>query len=138
MSDWDLYALSRPDHYSDSGDYAYAFSSNFTFSLATTDHDDYPENGSFYLQIDGYVYFRWIIINGESPSRSIVDKGILSSSWEALDMYIHEFLYEVISNEDFYVRLSQKNYVIIFQRRITKVENQRLEILKLSLASILS
>ena len=107
MSDYDLLALSRMDIFSDTV-YGYAWTSNFSYSLATSDPEDYPAaaNGSFYLQIDGFLYFRWatsfLATNG--PSKSAIDEGIFMTSWDSVNIYIHEFLYQILEDGDFYVR----------------------------------
>ena len=115
MSDYDLLALSRVDLYSENGDYAYAWTSNFSYSLATSDPEDYPAaaNGSFYLQIDGYLYFRWTKLGDEGPSKSAVDEEIFWSSWNSVDIYIHEFLNQIVFDDEFYVRFRRKpnNYI---------------------------
>jgi len=106
-SDWDLLAYAQLDLFSEIGDYAYAYTSNFTHSLATSVPEEYPValNNSFYLQIDGGFYFRWTtIIDNVTPSKSAIDEEILWTSWISVETYKWK-LYDIFYDGEFFVRI---------------------------------
>ncbi|CBY43227.1 unnamed protein product, partial [Oikopleura dioica] len=104
-SDWDLLAYAQLDLFSEIGDYAYAYTSNFTHSLATSVPEEYPValNNSFYLQIDGGFYFRWTTtIDNVTPSKSAIDEEISWTSWISVQTYINEFFYDIFYDGEFF------------------------------------
>ncbi len=107
-SDWDLLAYAQLDLFSFIGDYAYAYTSNFTHSLATSVPEEYPValNNSFYLQIDGGFYFRWTTtIDNVTSSKSAIDEEIFWTSWISVETYINEFFYDIFYDGEFSVRI---------------------------------